>query len=108
MPLPTAPTCLLSLSLALALAAPSSPSSAPAKVEPMKQPPSSAESHAESVEKWRKQRMARLTSDEGWLTVAGLFWLKEGANTFGSASDNPIRLPAHSSPRKNAPIIEIR
>lgn len=39
-------------------------------------------------------REAKLKTDTGWLTVAGLFWLKEGDNRFGSAPDNEIVLPA--------------
>jgi len=54
--------------------------------------------YAAEIEAWRRQRRARLTSDEGWLVVAGLFWLKEGANRFGSAADNEIVLPAHGAP----------
>src|SRR5438132_942734 len=42
---------------------------------------------------WRAEREATLKSDTGWLTVAGLFWLKEGKNTFGSTSTNDIVLP---------------
>jgi hypothetical protein len=45
------------------------------------------------IEKWRQQREARLKSDDGWLTVAGLFWLKEGDNRFGSSPLNDIVLP---------------
>ena len=52
------------------------------------------------MEAWREGRLKRLRSDEGWLTVAGLFWLKPGANAFGSAADNPVRLPAHSAPAR--------
>jgi hypothetical protein len=48
------------------------------------------------IEKWRQQREARLTSDNGWLTVAGLFWLKEGDNRFGSSPLNDIVLPEAS------------
>ena len=48
------------------------------------------------IEKWRQQREARLTSDNGWLTVAGLFWLKEGDNRFGSSPLNDIVLPEPS------------
>jgi uncharacterized protein len=51
------------------------------------------QAHARAVEEWRKGRLGRLTSDEGWLTVAGLFWLKEGANPFGSGKDNAVVLP---------------
>jgi uncharacterized protein len=49
--------------------------------------------HARQVEEWRQGRIRRLTSDEGWLAVAGLFWLKEGANPFGSGKDNAVVLP---------------
>src|SRR5258708_14434153 len=34
-----------------------------------------------SVEHWRNDQEAALKADDGWLTVAGLFWLKEGINT---------------------------
>lgn len=46
------------------------------------------------LQKWRADREARLKADDGWLTVAGLFWLKDGPNRFGSAPDNDIVLPA--------------
>jgi uncharacterized protein (DUF1684 family) len=41
---------------------------------------------------WRQQRFASLTSDSGWLTLAGLFWLKPGSNSFGSGSGNNLVL----------------
>jgi uncharacterized protein len=50
------------------------------------------------VETWRREREQRLTADDGWLTVAGLFWLKPGANRFGADKSNDIVLPDHSSP----------
>ena len=34
---------------------------------------------------WRSQRVNSLTSDSGWLTLTGLFWLKAGDNSFGRA-----------------------
>ena len=42
--------------------------------------------------KWK----AELVQDrkDNWLPLAGLFWLKPGANTFGTASDNAIVLPS--------------
>jgi uncharacterized protein len=54
--------------------------------------------YVREVESWRRGRLQRLTADGGWLTVAGLFWLKPGANRFGSDAANDIVLPAHSSP----------
>jgi hypothetical protein len=51
-------------------------------------------SYAADIQAWRAKREARLKADGGWLTVAGLFWLKEGANRFGSGKDNDVVLPA--------------
>jgi uncharacterized protein len=53
-----------------------------------------AVSYQAEIAKWRQEREARLRSDGGWLTVAGLFWLHEGTNTFGSGANNDIVLPA--------------
>jgi uncharacterized protein len=58
----------------------------------------SAEYRAQ-VEEWRKRREAALKADWGWLTVSGLFWLKEGANTIGSAPGSDILLPAGAPER---------
>ena len=33
-----------------------------------------------------------------WLTIAGLFWLEEGENTFGTDDGNAVRLPEGSAP----------
>jgi uncharacterized protein (DUF1684 family) len=45
------------------------------------------------ITQWRKQREDRLKADGGWLTVAGLNWLHEGANTFGKDEKNDVVLP---------------
>ncbi len=50
------------------------------------------EAYRASVEKWRRAYEASLKSDDGWLTVAGLFWLHEGENRFGSDPLNDIVL----------------
>jgi hypothetical protein len=54
--------------------------------------------YVREIETWRRERLQRLTADGGWLTVAGLFWLKPGANRFGADAANEIVLPAHSAP----------
>ncbi len=41
---------------------------------------------------WRDQRFASLTSDSGWLTLAGLFWLRDGDNSFGRSASNDLVL----------------
>ena len=56
-------------------------------------------SYVAEIEAWRTQREARLKADGGWLTVTGLLWLKEGVNTFGSAKDNDLVLPASAPSR---------
>src|SRR5258706_8142248 len=37
------------------------------------------------IAKWRRQKETDLKADGGWLTVTGLFWLKEGQNRVDSA-----------------------
>ena len=51
-----------------------------------------------SVEQWRHKYEASLESEDGWLTVAGLFWLHEGENKFGADPLNDIILPEGSAP----------
>ncbi len=52
--------------------------------------------HLAEVMAWRKGREARLLADDGWLTVAGLFWLAPGKNVFGSDAHHPVTLPKGS------------
>src|SRR5436305_11685336 len=54
------------------------------------QPPDAA--YLRSFEKWKSELIDDLK--QNWLPLAGLFWLKPGANTFGSANDNAIVLPS--------------
>lgn len=48
--------------------------------------------YAQSIEKWRSEVEANLKKETGWLTVAGLFWLKEGVNTVGAGEKFDVRL----------------
>jgi uncharacterized protein (DUF1684 family) len=41
---------------------------------------------------WRAKRLASLTSETGWLTPIALYWLKDGENSFGRASDRALSL----------------
>jgi uncharacterized protein len=50
------------------------------------------------IQKWRQDREAVVKSADGWLTVAGLFWLKEGKNPAGTGASNSIVLPKGSAP----------
>ena len=49
--------------------------------------------YRDGIARWREGREARLKADDGWLTVAGLFWLKDGVNAAGSSASSAIRLP---------------
>ncbi len=57
------------------------------------------EEHRKEIEEWREHRLARLRGDTGWLTLCGLFWLKEGENKFGSDSTNDIIFPIGKAPK---------
>ncbi|WP_456405796.1 DUF1684 domain-containing protein [Caldithrix abyssi] len=49
-----------------------------------------------SIDRWHKERVARLTKPEGWLSLAGLYWLKEGENTFGFGRGHDIEFPGEN------------
>ena len=42
------------------------------------------------VEAWNGARIDALKQSDGWLNLEGLFWLKKGVNSFGSASANDL------------------
>jgi uncharacterized protein (DUF1684 family) len=51
------------------------------------------------IEKWQGQRVEKLREPTGWLSLAGLHWLNEGRNTFGSDSSNAVVFPDGKAPR---------
>ena len=59
-----------------------------------------ADDYEASIQTWRQNRETRLKGDEGWLTVAGLYWLKEGDNSMGTDPSSAIVLPEGSAPAK--------
>jgi uncharacterized protein len=46
-----------------------------------------------SIEAWKKVRAERLLAEDGWLSLVGLSWLKEGDNSVGSSENNEVVLP---------------
>jgi hypothetical protein len=54
--------------------------------------------HKKEIDEWHAKRVERLKSETGWLNVAGLYWLKEGFNTFGSSGENDIVFPEGKIP----------
>ena len=63
-------------------------------------PAFASEAYRAEVQAWRQERETRLKADGGWLTLAGLFWLKEGPNRFGTDPAGDIVLPEGSAPAK--------
>ncbi|MDT8886331.1 DUF1684 domain-containing protein [Aquirufa sp. LEPPI-3A] len=58
-----------------------------------------AQNHVDEVKAFRAARINSLKSETGWLNLAGLFWLKEGKNTFGGDEKNDFVFPSdHSDP----------
>ncbi len=55
--------------------------------------------YVRQVEQYRAHREAELTQDDGWLTVVGLFRLKEGENRVCSEQASDISLPAPAPAR---------
>jgi len=51
------------------------------------------EAYVASVEQWQQERLDGLKAKDGWLNLAGIFWLKEGKQTLGSDPSNDIVFP---------------
>ena len=62
-------------------------------------PPPTGEAYRAGVEKYRRDLETKLTSDTGWLTIAGLSFLTKPETTFGSAPGNDIVLPGATPAR---------
>jgi len=56
--------------------------------------------YEKEIAEWNKKRYDYQKSEEGWLNLAGLFWLKEGINTFGSGSENDFVFPKVKIPER--------
>ena len=68
----------------------------------------SDDAYLKEINKWKEKRLANLKSENGWLNLAGLFWLEEGVNTIGSDSSNSIIFPENAPPRLGKYILENR
>ena len=60
---------------------------------------SAQDSYEHELAEWRSQRVATLKGPDGWLNLAGLYWLEEGPNSFGASADNDLVAPAGSAPK---------
>lgn len=49
--------------------------------------------YEDEIKTWHNKRIENLKKENGWLNLAGLFWLEEGKNTFGTGSSNKVIFP---------------
>ncbi|BAV05450.1 hypothetical protein SAMN05421788_10597 [Filimonas lacunae] len=56
--------------------------------------------YVNGLDRWHHEREEELKREDGWLSLVGLHWLKEGTNTFGADSKSDIVLP------KNFPLAQ--
>jgi uncharacterized protein (DUF1684 family) len=63
----------------------------------------STKSYEEEIKSLRKQRDEKTASDPlAWINLAGLFWLEDGENSFGSDENNKIFMPRFPHPNCGA------
>lgn len=63
------------------------------------------ENYIQQVETWKLDRIESLKSPTGWLRLDGMFWLNEGANSFGSGEGQDIQFPDKTIPEKAGTIV---
>jgi uncharacterized protein (DUF1684 family) len=95
---------LIVLAVALSLCAACAKMEEPPKSQPSPTPAGAVAaatpgaSYEQELEQWKAKRLANLKGEEGWLSLIGLFWLKEGENRFGSDPAGEIVLPDGKAP----------
>jgi uncharacterized protein (DUF1684 family) len=57
------------------------------------------EQYEQSINKWRQEMETNLRRENGWLALAGLFWLRKGTNVIGSGPGSDIILPQRAPAR---------
>ena len=62
--------------------------------------PSADDAWPKSLVEWRERAGLSLRADNGWLTLAGRFVMKPGANTFGTGPANDIVFPKGLGPER--------
>ena len=54
--------------------------------------------YIQELQAWREKLDQSLRAENGWLALAGLFWLEPGSNSFGGGASNDIQLPRPDLP----------
>ena len=56
-----------------------------------------SEEYIKNYQTWKSERIKELKSEQGYLNLAGLFWLKEGESTIGSNKSNKIHFDTENT-----------
>jgi uncharacterized protein (DUF1684 family) len=56
--------------------------------------------YADEIRRWHSERIASLKKEDGWLNLAGLFWLREGSNSVGSDKNSDVIFPKDKAAAK--------
>ena len=64
------------------------------------QAPTAGQAYARDIGQWRSEREGALKTDDGWLTLVGLFWLQEGTTCAGADPACRVSLAAGSAPAR--------
>jgi hypothetical protein len=54
--------------------------------------------YRQQIGEWQARRETRLKAEDGWLSLVGLYWLKEGRNSVGGDSSLAVVLPPEHAP----------
>lgn len=54
--------------------------------------------YKKTINQWHHERIESLTQPDSWLSLAGLYWLEPGVNTFGADSTSDIVFPPDKAP----------
>jgi uncharacterized protein len=57
-------------------------------------------SYTQEIRDWQQHRLKKLTADDGWTTLVGLFWLHEGDNSFGRVASNLMAMDYPGLPER--------
>jgi hypothetical protein len=66
------------------------------------------DAYAKEIAQWHQERWKELNSESGWLTLVGLFWLKDGRNMAGSDPKMDVVLPNDKVPAELGNFIVIQ
>lgn len=58
--------------------------------------------YARCLSDWKAKRLAQLEGKDGYLNLVGLYWLRDGVNTFGSAAHNDLVFPEFAAQETGA------